>query len=92
MRLITKRNLIVGIGLTLAACVFGLVVWKTLSDDAHPGLLLTSGRIEGRITIVTPKIAGRVAEISVEEGQQVTEGAMLAALEDKALLERVRST
>ncbi len=87
----TKRRTIVGIGLTLAACVFGLVVWKMMSDDAHPGLLIASGRIEGRITMLTPKTAGRVTEIAVEEGQQVLKEAPLATLEDEALRERVRS-
>ena len=87
----TKRSIIVGVGLILAACVIAVVVWKKISDDAHPGLLITSGRIEGRITMVTPKSAGRVTEIGVDEGQQVAKGAILAALEDEALRERVRS-
>ncbi len=43
----TKRSATVGVGPTLAACVFGLVVWMTMSDEAHPGLLIASGRIEG---------------------------------------------
>jgi HlyD family secretion protein len=87
----TKRSTIIAASLTLAVCALGLIVWKMVSDDTHPGLLAASGRIEGRITMVTPKTSGRVNEINADEGQQVTKEALLATLEDEALHERVRS-
>lgn len=86
-----KRSSIIGVSLILAVCVLGLVVWKMMTNEVPPGLLITSGRIEGRITIITPKTAARVAKISADEGQQVTKEALLATLEDEALHERVRS-
>jgi len=87
----TKRSSIIGAGLILTVCVFGLVVWKMTTNEVPSGLLITSGRIEGRITMITPKTAGRVAKISTDEGQKVTKEALLATLVDEALHERVRS-
>ncbi len=49
-----------------------------------------SGRIEGRITVVTPKTAGMVSAIDAEEGQSVTAGQALLVLDDPAL--RARET
>jgi len=86
-----KRNIIILAGILLIACVSGVVVWKMMATDVQPGLLTASGRIEGRVTMVTPKIAGRVEKINSDEGQQVAKDALLAILEDEALHERVRS-
>lgn len=88
----TKRWLI-GTGL-LGAAAIGIVILTLnfLAEEIPPGLLLTSGRIEGRITTVTPKSSARVVEIQVDEGEVIEEHATLALLDDEALRERVRST
>ena len=55
------------------------------------GLLLASGRIEGRITTLTPKTAAWVVALHVDEGQPVRQGQLLATLDDEAQRERVRA-
>ncbi len=86
-----KRGIIVGIGLAAAVVVIGIVLWQLLRPGLPPGLLVASGRIEGRITTVTPKVAGRVVAFAVDEGQTVAVDTLLATLEDEALRERLRA-
>ena len=86
-----KRVINISIGMALVAVFTGVVFWQSHKENTPPGLLLASGRIEGRITTVTPKVAGRVTEIAFDEGENVNVSAILAVLEDKALSERVRS-
>ena len=50
-----------------------------------------SGRIEGRITTLTPKTSAWVAAVHVDEGQAVEAGQVLATLDDQAQRERLRS-
>jgi HlyD family secretion protein len=67
------------------------LLWRMLHAPSVPGILEASGRIEGRITTVTPKSLGRVVRILVDEGQSVTEGQVLAILDDQAQRERIRA-
>jgi len=55
------------------------------------GLLTANGRIEGRITTVTPEAFGRVVKLDKDEGQTATPGEVLAVLDDPALRERIQS-
>ncbi len=63
--------------------------WLAPSQPA--GLLFASGRIEGRITTLTPKSSARVVALHADEGQPVKPGQLLATLDDEAQRERVRS-
>jgi len=67
----------------------GIVSWWNPSDPE--GLLFASGRIEGRITTLTPKSSARVVALHAEEGEPVAQGQLLATLDDQAQRERVRS-
>ena len=78
-------------GAALAAVVGGLLLWRALQVPTSPGILEASGRIEGRVTTVTPKSLGRVVKILVDEGQTVAAGQVLAILDDAALRERIRA-
>lgn len=75
----------------VAAAAVGALTWYSLRDQATPATIEASGRIEGRITQVTPKVSGTVADLPVDEGQAVHAGALLARLEEPTLLERRRS-
>jgi HlyD family secretion protein len=75
----------------VAALVAGRSLTAWLSAPAPAGLLLASGRIEGRITTLTPKAAARVTALHADEGQAVAAGQLLATLDDQAQRERVRS-
>jgi membrane fusion protein YbhG len=73
----------------LGAAVAALLLWRALYVPPNPGILEASGRIEGRITTVTPKSLGRVVTVLVDEGQTVTAGQVLALLDDAAQRQRI---
>lgn len=75
----------------VVAAAVGVAAWYGLREQAMPDHIEASGRIEGRITQVTPKVSGTVAALPVDEGQAVQAGARLALLEEPTLLERRRS-
>jgi HlyD family secretion protein len=66
-----------------------LVSW--LRPPTDTGLVLASGRIEGRITTLTPKTSAWVVTLHADEGQAVRQGQLLATLDDQAQRERVRA-
>lgn len=66
-----------------------LVSWLRPPTDI--GLVLASGRIEGRITTLTPKTSAWVVTLHADEGQAVRQGQLLATLDDQAQRERVRA-
>jgi HlyD family secretion protein len=81
------------LGLAAALLVMLLVprILSWLGPAAPVGLLPASGRIEGRITTLTPKTAAWVVTLHVEEGQAVRQGQLLATLDDQAQRARVRA-
>ncbi|NJO85242.1 MAG: biotin/lipoyl-binding protein [Blastochloris sp.] len=61
--------------------------WTQRANSANATVSLSgSGTIEAEDVLITAEISGRVRELSVQEGQDVAAGAVLAKL-DTALLE-----
>ncbi len=59
------------------------MVRQTLPADGQPTVLNASGYVTARLqSTVSSKITGRIAEVLVEEGMAVTEGQVLARLDD----------
>ena len=75
----------------LGAALLGRSVREWLAPPPPAGLLFASGRIEGRITTLTPKTSAWVAALHVDEGQAVQAGQLLATLDDQAQRERLRA-
>jgi HlyD family secretion protein len=84
------RRIVLVLLLGLVGIAGAVLLWRALHVPSAPGILEASGRIEGRITTVTPKSLGRVVRILVDEGRTVTEGQVLAILDDQAQRERIR--
>jgi len=77
--------------LLAAAVATGLYFYPRLVKKTAPvNQLALSGNIEAHEALVGFKVAGRVVDLPVEEGQQVAEGALLARLDDADLKQRVR--
>lgn len=77
--------------LLAAAVAAGLYFYPRLTRKPAPVNELTlSGNIEAHESLVGFKVAGRVVELPVEEGQQVEQGALLARLDDADFKQRVR--
>ncbi len=81
----------VGVGLAAALLLAGLIAWQLSRTRAPEGLLSASGRIEGRITVVTPRASGLVVELRAEEGDRVAAGSVLALLDDPAIRSRLNA-
>jgi HlyD family secretion protein len=79
---------------TIAALILvgtGVLVVQRLTRTPDTAFLLASGRIEGRLTTLSARSAGRVAEIKADEGRSVERGDTLVVLADTALHERIKS-
>ena len=78
----SRKKLIVLAALLLAgaaAGAYGWKQWQTAQESA--GLVSGNGRIEATEVDVATKYAGRVAEISAQEGDFVTAGQTLARMQ-----------
>jgi HlyD family secretion protein len=73
---------IVIILLLVAVSVYFIVTQTTAEEN---GALTASGSIEAVTVNISPEMAGRVAEVLVEEGQPVREGDPLLSLDDSLL-------
>ncbi|MGB5239515.1 MAG: HlyD family efflux transporter periplasmic adaptor subunit [Prochlorococcaceae cyanobacterium] len=82
-----RQQLLIGAGLALAAA--GLAGWLWLGRSS-PGPLRLSGRIEGYETDLGARIGGRVAEVTVREGERVKAGQLLVRLDDDEVRARLR--
>ncbi|HLK15072.1 MAG TPA: efflux RND transporter periplasmic adaptor subunit [Fimbriimonadaceae bacterium] len=72
--------------LLLAAIVAGCGIAYYRSRNALPGnVIVASGSIEADETVIAPKIAGRLATLKVDEGDDVRRGQLLASLDDTEL-------
>lgn len=76
------------VGLFVSAAA---VVWWTWArvDPLPEGLIQANGRIEGDRYLASTRVAGRVVELSVQEGSAVSRGQVLARLEDAEIRARV---
>src|SRR6185503_19813718 len=63
----------------------GAAIWYFLirTPPAPRNLIKLSGRIEGDDTTVATKIAGRIREIQVREGDHVKAGQVIALIDDE---------
>jgi HlyD family secretion protein len=89
-----RRGLIggaVALGVVAVATLLAPRIVSWLGPSAPSGLLEASGRIEGRITTLTPKTAAWVVALHVDEGQPVRQDQLLATLDDQAQRARVRA-
>jgi HlyD family secretion protein len=77
--------------LLAAAIAAGIYYYPRFAKKAAPANQLTlSGNIEAHESLVSFKVQGRIAELPIEEGQQVERGALLARLEDADYRQKVR--
>jgi HlyD family secretion protein len=78
----------------IAVVIVGLtavLAWQRLTRAPDTAFLIASGRIEGRLTTLSARSAGRVAEIKADEGRSVKRDEILVTLADPALRERINS-
>jgi HlyD family secretion protein len=84
-----KSRIKVPIIITLLAITAALVWWFFLRAPATPReIIAVSGRIESDDSAVAAKVAGRIREIRVREGDEVKAGEIIALLDDDQIKAR----
>lgn len=86
-----KNKLLVA--LVVVAGLAGMAIaiwWFVLRGDSNQGILSTNGRIEAVEVHVATKLAGRIDEVLVREGDRVAAGDVIARLDTATLDARLR--
>lgn len=74
------------LAITVLSVTGGLVTFRTMAAAEHPDDILASGTIEATQADLGFQVAGRLQEVTVREGDQVTAGTPIAALERDELI------
>jgi membrane fusion protein YbhG len=84
-----KRRRVVLVA-ALVVLAIGVGIWRFFlaGTGLPPGVLGVSGRIEGDDAAVSAKLAGRIREITVREGDHVEAGQVIAVLDDAQIRAR----
>lgn len=83
-----SRKLSIGLVLAVLAAFLGFSAWKVLlapSDLPPEGFARGNGRIEADLVDISTRLTGRVAEITVREGDLVQPGDLLAVMDTSEL-------
>ncbi len=81
-----KRALrIVPVVIVLSLVAAGAYYWQAQSSPV-PGSLSASGTVEATQILIGPELAGRAAEVVVNEGESVQSGDVLLRLDDQGLM------
>src|SRR5262245_9519333 len=88
--MIMSKKILKPIAALLVLVIAGGAIWYFLirTPPTPHNLLKLSGRIEGDDTTVATKVAGRIREIKVREGDQVKAGQVLAVIDDEQIRAR----
>ena len=81
----TSRKWIVLILLALAAGGGGFAWWKLRPAPLPPGVAMSNGRIEATQIDIATKLAGRVQDVLVNEGDFVESGQIVARIDTQVL-------
>lgn len=85
MIVINKKKAMVA-GVVAVAAVVAAFAWQYLQEPMLPeGIASGNGRLEATAVDITTKYPGRLAEVSVKEGDDVTAGQVLARLDVREL-------
>lgn len=72
-----------------ALAIVGLVVWRLFFAPSAPSSVVElTGRVEGDDSAVAAKVAGRILEIRVREGDDMKAGDVIAVLDDRQVQSR----
>jgi HlyD family secretion protein len=84
------RRRVVVVAALVALALLAVGAWRLFfaGSGLPPGVLGVSGRIEGDDSAVSAKLAGRIREITVREGDHVEAGQVLAVLDDAQIRAR----
>jgi HlyD family secretion protein len=83
-----RKRLVIVVMLAVVAGV-AILVWRTFGRSSNAeGVIPLSGRLEGDDSAVAAKVAGRIVEIRVAEGDPIKAGDVIAILDDEQVKAR----
>jgi len=72
-----------------ALAIVGVVVWRLFFVPSTPSSVVElTGRVEGDDSAIAAKVAGRILEIRVREGDEMKAGDVIAVLDDRQVQSR----
>lgn len=85
-----KWKQVIAVTAVIAAVAGGLYLWRTMNTETLPdGIAASNGRIEAERVDVATKMAGRVTEVLVSEGEMVEAGQLVARMDVSELNARL---
>ncbi len=84
--LIRRPAWLVVLAIALAAAAAGYVVWERQTANMVPqGFVMANGRLEAQEIDVAAKYGGRIVDVTIQEGDDVAAGAVIARLDTEEL-------
>lgn len=81
-----KKTMIGLAAIVLGAMAAGYVVWTRQTANAVPqGFVMANGRLEAQEIDIAAKYSGRLVEVTIQEGDDVAAGAVIARLDSDEL-------
>ncbi|WP_294642081.1 HlyD family secretion protein [uncultured Aureimonas sp.] len=88
MKLLRSLSTLFAIAVGLAGVALVLYAWRLppfatsveTTDDAY---------VRGQVTVIAPQLAGTIAEVAVQDYESVTEGQLIARIDDRIFSQRV---
>src|SRR5262249_49478589 len=79
--MLTDRRLVRWLARGLAVLVLGLLLSGPLLAEGRVVLEVVGYVVPAQVVVVSPKVAGSVLELSIEEGQQIKQGEVIGRLD-----------
>ncbi|MFI5385165.1 MAG: efflux RND transporter periplasmic adaptor subunit [Fimbriimonadales bacterium] len=86
---LSRRRRAIAIAVILVAAAIYFVL-RAMNPAQRTDVIVASGSIEADETVISPKIAGRLATLHVDEGSDVKRGQLLASIDDTELRSQLR--
>ncbi|WP_067221181.1 HlyD family secretion protein [Stappia indica] len=85
-----KWKQVIAVAAVIVAVAGGVYLWRTMNTETLPeGIASSNGRIEAERVDVATKMAGRVAEVLVGEGEMAEVGQLVARMDVSELNARI---
>ncbi len=79
----------IAVVLVVVLVAAGVLAWRGMFKAAGAdGVIVVSGRLEGDDSMIAPKLAGRIVDVHVREGDRVKAGDAIAVLDDEQVRAR----
>lgn len=86
--MIQKKNIAIAAFATAAVAGTVFLLFSSLHPDSSP--LMVSGRVEADEILLSPRIAGKLKEVLIDDGQRVAAGDLVAVIDDDELRSKLR--